>query len=87
MIFKKIITVATTGFLFLSPFISFGQQLPSTKTFTPQDTVRTVEILPGVRKMELREIDSVTKVTILAGNVRLRQGNSIFIRFIHYSNK
>src|SRR5678816_4717572 len=42
------------------------------------DTVRTVEILPGSRKLEYRKIDSVTEITIIAGNVRLRQGTSIF---------
>ncbi len=56
----------------------FSQELPTTKTFTPADTVRTVEILPGVRKLEYRKIDSVTEIQILAGNVRLKQGNSIF---------
>lgn len=70
-------------FLFLlslvtSPLIVFCQDLPTTKTFTPADTVRTVEILPGVRKLEYRKIDSVTEIQILAGNVRLRQGTSIF---------
>ena len=64
--------------LFTSPLIIFCQELPTTKTFTPSDTVRTVEILPGSRKLEYRKIDSVTEVTIIAGNVRLRQGTSIF---------
>jgi len=64
--------------LFTSPLIIFCQELPTTKTFTPADTVRTVEILPGVRKLEYRKVDSVTEVQILAGNVRLKQGNSIF---------
>ena len=64
--------------LFTSPLFIFCQELPTTKTFTPSDTVRTVEILPGVRKLEYRKIDSVTEIQILAGNVRLRQGNTIF---------
>ena len=54
------------------------QELPVTKTFTPQDTTHTVEILPGVRKLEYRKVDSVTELQILAGNVRLKQGNSYF---------
>ena len=78
MIFKKNLTAIFIGLLTLSSFISIGQELPSTKTFIPQDTVRTIEILPGVRKLEYRKIDSVTEVQILAGNVRLRQGTSIF---------
>ena len=64
--------------LFTSPLFIFCQELPTTKTFTPSDTVRTVEILPGSRKLEYRKIDSVTEVTIIAGSVRLRQGNTIF---------
>ena len=64
--------------LFTSPLIIFCQELPTTKTFTPADTVRTVEILPGVRKLEYRKVDSVTEIQILAGNVRLKQGNTIF---------
>ena len=64
--------------LFTSPLFIFCQELPTTKTFTPADTVRTVEILPGVRKLEYRKIDSVTEIQILAGNVRLKQGNTIF---------
>ncbi|HEY5968589.1 MAG TPA: OstA-like protein [Chitinophagaceae bacterium] len=64
--------------LFTSPQFIFCQELPTTKTFTPADTVRTVEILPGVRKLEYRKVDSVTEIQILAGNVRLKQGNTIF---------
>ena len=64
--------------LFTSPLFIFCQELPTTKTFTPSDTVRTVEILPGSRKLEYRKIDSVTEVTIIAGTVRLRQGTTIF---------
>lgn len=78
MISKKIIAVFFISWLLISPLIIFGQELPTTKAFTPSDTVRTVEILPPVRKLEYRRIDSVTTITILAGNVRLRQGNSIF---------
>ena len=64
--------------LLACPLFILCQELPTTKTFTPSDTVRTVEILPGVRKLEYRKIDSVTEIQILAGNVRLKQGTSIF---------
>lgn len=64
--------------LFISPLSSICQELPTTKTFTPEDTVRTIEILPGVQKLEYRKVDSVTELQILAGNVRLKQGTSIF---------
>ncbi len=76
MIAKKFIS--SLLWLLASPLLIFCQDLPTTKTFTPSDTVRTVEILPGVRKLEYRKIDSVTEIQILAGNVRLRQGNTIF---------
>ena len=64
--------------LFTSPLFIFCQELPTTKTFTPSDTVRTVEILPGSKNLFYKKIDSITEVTILAGNVRLRQGTTIF---------
>jgi lipopolysaccharide export system protein LptA len=78
MISKKIFLFIFFIWVAINPVTVFCQDLPTTKTFTPQDTVRTVEILPGVRKLEYRKIDSVTEVQILAGNVRLRQGTSIF---------
>lgn len=78
MISKKFFCSLFILWLLASPLFILCQDLPTTKTFTPSDTVRTVEILPGVRKLEYRKIDSVTEVQILAGNVKLRQGNSIF---------
>lgn len=78
MIPNRCICILAFILLIASPGFIYAQELPTTKTFTPSDTVRTVEILPGVRKLEYRKIDSVTEIQILAGNVRLRQGNSIF---------
>jgi lipopolysaccharide export system protein LptA len=78
MIPNRCICILAFILLNASPVFIFCQDLPTTKTFTPSDTVRTVEILPGVRKLEYRKIDSVTEIQILAGNVRLKQGNSIF---------
>lgn len=78
MISKKNLIPYITGLFFISPLFSFCQELPTTKTFIPQDTVTIIEILPGVRKLEYRKIDSVTEVQILAGNVRLKQGTTIF---------
>lgn len=78
MISKKKLPVLFTGLLFLSQQVAICQELPTTKTFTPQDTVRTVEILPGVKKLEYRKIDSITEIQILTGNVKLRQGTSLF---------
>ena len=78
MSLKKFTCFFFIWWLLASPLFILCQDLPTTKTFTPADTVRTVEILPGVRKLEYRKIDSVTEVQILAGNVSLRQGTSIF---------
>lgn len=50
-------------------------------TVTPQpssDTTEPVEILPGVRKLEVRKLPDGTQLQILAGNVKLRQGNTLF---------
>jgi hypothetical protein len=68
MIFKKFIPAILFGLYFAIPPESFCQEMPTTKTFTPEDTMHMVEILPGVRKLEYRKIDSVTEVQILAGN-------------------
>ena len=78
MILKKFTCFFFIVWLLACPLFILCQELPTTKTFTPSDTVRTVEILPGVRKLEYRKIDSVTEIQILAGNVRLKQGTSIF---------
>ena len=46
---------------------------------SPHDSLKNVvEILPGVQKIEFRKIDSLTELQILSGNVRLRQGKTIF---------
>ena len=45
---------------------------------SPHDSLKNVEILPGVQRLEYRKIDSLTELTILSGNVRLRQGKTIF---------
>lgn len=57
---------------------SYCQDRPITKAITPGDTATTVEILEGVRKLEYRKLDDQTEIQILAGNVRLKQGNSYF---------
>ena len=67
--------------LMISPFISFAQitgKAPKTTTSTPEDTTTTIEILPGVRKLEFRKINDSTQLQILAGNVRLKQGKTLF---------
>jgi len=78
MTLHKIPSTLLLLWLVASQHTAWCQELPVTKTFTPQDTTRTVVILPGVRKLEYRKVDSVTELQILAGNVRLKQGNSYF---------
>jgi lipopolysaccharide export system protein LptA len=51
---------------------------PVTTTATPEDTMMTVDILPGVRKLEILKINDSTQLQILAGNVRLKQGTTLF---------
>jgi lipopolysaccharide transport protein LptA len=51
-------------------------QAPKTNTSTAEDSVRIVEILPGVRKLELLKLDDSTSLQILAGNVKLKQGST-----------
>lgn len=65
----------------ISPVISFAQvpeQAPKTTTTTSEDTMLTVIILPGVRKLEFRKINDSTQLQILAGNVKLKQGSTFF---------
>jgi lipopolysaccharide export system protein LptA len=51
---------------------------PVTTTTAAGDTLVTIEILPGVRKLEFRKVNDSTQLQILAGNVKLKQGNTLF---------
>jgi lipopolysaccharide export system protein LptA len=51
---------------------------PVTTTSTPSDTLVDVEIMPGLRKLEILKINDSTTLQVLAGNVHLKQGNSEF---------
>src|SRR5450432_3218529 len=67
--------------LIKSPAFSFAPVKNVTADTTiapPADTLTTVEILPGVRKLEFRKINDSTQLQILAGNVKLKQGTSLF---------
>lgn len=57
-----------------------GQVIPPPPAVTtaPADSMRLVEILPGVRKLEFRKVNDSTQLQILAGNVKLKQNNSYF---------
>lgn len=66
--------------LMISPAVSFAQVIPppSTTTSPENDSLLNIEILPGVRKLEFRKVNDSTQLQILAGNVKLKQGNSLF---------
>jgi lipopolysaccharide export system protein LptA len=66
------------SFLLLTTARYSFAQVPVTPSSASGDTAVNVEILPGVRKLEFRKIDDSTQLQILAGNVRLKQGNSYF---------
>ena len=54
----------------LLPVFAFAQLpglTPKTTTSTADDTLITVEILPGVRKLEMRKVNDSTQLQILAG--------------------
>ena len=65
--------------LLVSPFVVLAQVplAPKTTTTSADDTLVTVEILQA-RKLEMRKVNDSTQLQILAGAVRLRQGNTFF---------
>lgn len=68
-----------TGWLMTSLIADAQIVNPQVQSTQPPggDSLLSVEILPGVRKLEFRKIDT-TQLTILAGNVKLKQGTSYF---------
>lgn len=67
--------------LLMSPLFGVAQTpviAPKTTTSAAEDTLVTVDILPGVRKLEIRKVNDSTQLQILVGNVRLKQGTSLF---------
>ncbi len=84
--FKKIYCLLLSGIL-ISPVISYAQIVPPVKEINtppaivpapPVDSLRLIEILPGVRKLEFRKLNDSTQLQILAGNVKLKQNTSYF---------
>jgi lipopolysaccharide export system protein LptA len=67
------------GIVILCNFqILFAQEpVKNKEDETPGDTLHLVEIL-GARKLELRKVDDSTNLQILSGNVKLRQGKTLF---------
>ena len=67
--------------LIITPAVAFSQVTPpptSPGAQPPGDSLLTVVILPGVRKLEFRTINDSTQLQILAGNVALKQGTTFF---------
>ena len=66
--------------LFSVPVISVAQVptlAPKTTTSTADDTLVTVNILEA-RTLEMRKVNDSTQLQILAGNVKLSQGSTLF---------
>ena len=83
---KKFYCLLLTGLL-ICPVISYAQLVPPVKEIIPPaanapvppgDSLRLIEILPGVRKLEFRKLNDSTQLQILAGNVKLKQNTSYF---------
>lgn len=74
---RLLLILLVTGF---SALPAAGQVIPppSPVNAAPTDSMRVVEILPGVRKLEFRKVDDTTQLQILAGNVKLKQGTAFF---------
>jgi lipopolysaccharide export system protein LptA len=79
--FKLILCIFFFGIM-TGQVVSYAQVTtpsPIPPTAQPSgDSLLTVEILPGVRKLEFRKIDDSTQLQILAGNVKLKQGTTLF---------
>ncbi len=56
---------------------SWAQQITNSN-FIGNDSTNVIEILPGVQNMEFRKLDDSTELQILSGNVRLKQGRTLF---------
>lgn len=64
--------------LLTGPVISFAQVIQPVTSSPESDSLVNIEILPGVRKLEFRKVNDSTQLQILAGNVKLKQGTSLF---------
>ncbi len=76
---KLFYRILITG-LIITPQICFSQKTAKTlnsDSTRMNDTLHLVEIQHAT-KMELRKIDDSTSLQILAGNVKLKQGNTLF---------
>lgn len=63
--------------LFLLPVLLVRAQITTTSN-SPQDTSKRVQILNYTRQLTFKTIDDTTKLTIIVGTVKMRQGTSLF---------
>lgn len=75
--YKPFCFLLLLGKLFIT-IISSAQVVAPIVAAPSQDSLLTVYILPGVRKLEFRKVNDSTQLQILAGNVKLKQGTSLF---------
>lgn len=78
MQYSNIITCLFFAGLLTGSVISYAQVIPPANPTPESDSLVNIEILPGVRKLEFRKVNDSTQLQILAGNVKLKQGNSLF---------
>jgi lipopolysaccharide export system protein LptA len=52
--------------------------LAAVPAFAQRDTTKTVEVLPGTKHLYLKKPNPQTELQILSGDVRLRQGTTLF---------
>jgi lipopolysaccharide export system protein LptA len=71
---SKIITGILPAILLVVNSHLFAQQPVSPK----EDTLQRVDILNYTRQLTLKTVNDTTKLTIIAGNVKLRQGKTLF---------
>ncbi|HLG41318.1 MAG TPA: OstA-like protein [Chitinophagaceae bacterium] len=72
--YSKIFTcILFAALLAVSPGLCSQEPVPS-----GEDTLQRVDILNYTRQLTLKTIDDTTKLTIIAGNVKLRQGTTLF---------
>lgn len=77
---RKIYLLFLIGMLYV-PSVIFAQvqkQKQDSVQIARNDTTQTVEILPGNRFLQLLRVDDSTSLQIIAGNVKLRQGKTLF---------
>lgn len=55
-----------------------AQEIPVNAPVPGGDSVRRIEILDHTRELTIKTIDDTTRLTIMSGNVKLRQGNTLF---------